>query len=142
VLGICRGAQALNVARGGTLHQHLAEVTDGSVEHRQTLPGRVPTHSVGLEPGSRLARIMGATSAQVNSFHHQAAQRIGTRLHAVAWAPDGVVEGLESDGPAFLMGVQWHAETLVERPEHCALFAALVDAARVYESGEREARAA
>jgi len=142
VLGICRGAQALNVARGGTLHQHLADVTDGSIEHRQRVLGRLPTHRVRLEPGSRLARIMGVTEAEVNSFHHQAAERVGAHLRAVAWSPDGVIEGLETDGPGFLLGVQWHAETLIERPEHCALFAALVEAARAYEAAGEEAQAA
>jgi putative glutamine amidotransferase len=142
VLGICRGAQALNVARGGTLHQHLADVTDGSIEHRQTLPGRVPTHTVRIEHGSRLAATMGVTETTVNSFHHQAADRLGTGLHAVAWSPDGVVEGLESDGASFLLGVQWHAETLVDRPEHGELFAALVAASLAYESAEPAVRAA
>jgi putative glutamine amidotransferase len=89
VLGICRGVQTLNVARGGTLHQHL----EG---HRQTEAGRVTTHSVRIEPGSRLARVMGVTEAEVNSFHHQAADRLGHGLRAVAWAPDGLVEGLEA----------------------------------------------
>jgi putative glutamine amidotransferase len=142
VLGICRGAQALNVARGGTLHQHLADVTDGTIEHRQTLPGRVPTHPVRIAPGSRLAGIMGVTEAEVNSFHHQAAQRLGTGLRAVAWAPDGVVEGLESVREPFLLGVQWHAETLVERPEQHRVFEALVAAARSYETEAPEVAAA
>ena len=97
VLGICRGVQTLNVARGGTLHQHL----EG---HRQTEAGRVTTHSVRIEPGSRLARVMGVTEADVNSFHHQAADRLGQGLRAVAWAPDGLVEGLESDGDCPLSG--------------------------------------
>ena len=64
VLGICRGCQTLNVARGGTLHQHLPDVTDGSVEHRQTASGRMPTHAVRIEPDSRLAEIVGATELQ------------------------------------------------------------------------------
>lgn len=134
VLGICRGAQALNVARGGTLHQHLTEVTDGSVEHRQTVPGRIPTHAVSVLAGSRLARIAGGESLEVNSFHHQAAERLGRGLRAVAWASDGVVEGIECAGPALFLGVQWHAETLVDRPEHVALFTTLVEEARGYEA--------
>ena len=60
ILGICRGLQALNVARGGTLHQHLPDVTDGSIDHRQTEPGHVATHDVRIAPGSRLAGILGA----------------------------------------------------------------------------------
>jgi putative glutamine amidotransferase len=142
VLGICRGCQALNVARGGTLHQHLADVTDGSIEHRQGARGRIPTHSVRIEPRSRLARIMGVSEAEVNSFHHQSAARLGTHLNAVAWSPDGVVEGIESTGPYLFLGVQWHAESLVERPEHLALFRSLVDEAGRYGAGDLTVRAA
>lgn len=142
VLGICRGCQALNVARGGTLHQHLADVTDGSIEHRQGARGRVPTHSVRIEPRSRLARTMGVSEAEVNSFHHQSAARLGKRLKAVAWSPDRVVEGIESSGPYLYLGVQWHAESLVERPEHLALFRSLVDEAGRYGAGDLTVRAA
>jgi len=126
LLGVCRGAQTLNVARGGTLIQHLPDVTDGSVDHRQSAPGRRPSHAVTVAPDSRLAAILGGATAQVNSFHHQAADRLGTGLRAVAWAPDGVVEAIEGEGPGLLLGVQWHAETLIEQPEQLALFETLV----------------
>jgi putative glutamine amidotransferase len=131
ILGICRGCQALNVARGGSLHQHLPAVADGSVEHRQTASGSTVTHGVTVEPGSRLARVLDAEALSVNSFHHQAVERLGEGLRAVAWAADGTIEGIEDEGERFVLGVQWHAETLdeVERPQG-RLFAALVDAAR------------
>jgi putative glutamine amidotransferase len=128
VLGICRGAQALNVARGGTLHQHVPDVTDGGIGHRQTEPGRVTTHTVVVERGTRLASITGAGELAVNTFHHQAVDRPGRGLRVVARSPDGLIEAIESDGPLYL-GVQWHAEALVERPEHLGLFETLVDAA-------------
>jgi putative glutamine amidotransferase len=135
IFGICRGAQALNVARGGTLHQHLPAVTDHSIDHRQTAPGWEETHQVRVDPGSRLAAILGTDAPWVNSFHHQAVDRLGRGLRAVAWAPDGTVEGIEdtADG-RLVLGVQWHAETL-DRPgqPHPRLFEALVVAA----SGER-----
>jgi putative glutamine amidotransferase len=139
VLGICRGQQALNVARGGTLHQHLADVVDGTIDHRQGEPGTVPTHAVEVLAGSRLAGILGGGAAvQVNSFHHQAVDRLGTGLRAVAWAPDGVVEGIESTGTALYLGVQWHAEGLVDDPAHLRLFERLVlDAAAWTESPAR-----
>ena len=129
VLGICRGCQALNVARGGTLHQHLPDVTDGSITHRQTESGRQTTHTVAVADGSRLAAIVGAGELDVNSFHHQAVAELGRDLRAVAWAPDGVIEGIEGDGEALYLGVQWHVETLVDRPRHAALSYALVAAA-------------
>jgi putative glutamine amidotransferase len=130
ILGICRGCQTLNVARGGTLHQHLPDVTDGTVDHRQTASGRMPTHRVRIESGSRLAEIVGAEELEVNSFHHQAVDRLGRGLRAVAWSPDGVVEAIEEPGVGLLLGVQWHAETLVEGPAHARLFEALVTASR------------
>jgi putative glutamine amidotransferase len=142
VLAVCRGMQALNVARGGTLHQHLGDLTDGSIEHRQAARGRVTTHTVGIEGSSRLARIMGVTEAEVNSFHHQSADRLGKGLRAVAWSPDGVVEGIEDDGDGMFLGVQWHAESLVERREHLALFRALVEEAEGYGSREPAVQAA
>jgi putative glutamine amidotransferase len=129
ILGICRGCQVLNVARGGTLHQHLPDVTDGSIGHRQSEPGATPTHAADVAPGSLLAEILGETHAQVNSFHHQAADRLGRGLRAVAWSPDGVIEAIEDPDAPFVLGVQWHAETLVERPEQARLFEALVRAA-------------
>jgi putative glutamine amidotransferase len=129
ILGICRGAQALNVARGGSLHQHLPAVTDHSVDHRQTAPGWVETHPVRVQPGSRLASVLHIDDLRVNSFHHQAVDRLGSDLVAVAWAPDGTVEGIEDPGERFVLGVQWHAETLDRGPLHPRLFEALVDAA-------------
>jgi len=134
IFGICRGAQALNVARGGTLHQHLPAITDHTVEHRQTQPGWEETHLVRVDPSSRLAEILGTGEAWVNSFHHQAVDRLGRGLRAVAWAPDGTVEGIEDDaGERLVLGVQWHAETLDRHGPHPRLFEALVAAAH----GER-----
>jgi putative glutamine amidotransferase len=123
LLGICRGAQALNVARGGTLRQHV----EG---HRQTELATVPTQSVSVSADSLLATITGAGEAlEVNSFHHQAVDVPGAGLRVVARAPDGTAEAVEDRARPFLLAVQWHAETLTERPEHGALFAALVQAA-------------
>jgi putative glutamine amidotransferase len=118
ILGVCRGAQALNVAAGGTLHQHL----EG---HRQTEAGTLPTHVVEVAPHTRLAAIVGAGTLAVNSFHHQAVATLGDGLRVVARAQDGTIEAVE--GAGFTLGVQWHAEAL---PAHLPLFAALVAAAR------------
>ena len=117
ILAICRGAQALNVACGGTLHQHIPG-------HRQTELASEPTHEVEIETRSRLHRIMRTQTAAVNSFHHQAVDQVGEGLRVVARASDGTIEGIEGDG--FTVGVQWHAETLVA---HSNLFEALVTAA-------------
>jgi putative glutamine amidotransferase len=123
MLGICRGAQALNVARGGTLHQHVAG-------HRQTELAGTPTQRVAVAPDSLLAAVTGAgETLAINSFHHQAVDLLGAGLRVVARAPDGTVEAVEDPARPFVLGVQWHAETLTARAEHGALFAALVEAA-------------
>jgi putative glutamine amidotransferase len=126
ILGICRGAQTLNVAAGGTLHQHLPDVVGDAISHRQTVDGHVPTHPVAVLPGSRLAVALGATHLSVNSFHHQAVDRLGDGLRACAWAPDGTIEAIEDPEQAFVVAVQWHAETLRGVPGHPALFEELV----------------
>jgi putative glutamine amidotransferase len=122
MLCICRGMQALNVARGGTLVQDLPD-------HRQTEPGRRPVHGVRIEPDSLLARAVHATEIRVNSFHHQAVDDLGHRLRPVAWSEDGLVEGLEATDRDWVVGVQWHAEGLVDSAEQHALFDAFVTAA-------------
>jgi putative glutamine amidotransferase len=121
LLGVCRGAQALNVALGGTLHQHVDA-------HRQSEPGTARTETVEVGAGTRLARLVGAGALEVNSFHHQAVDVLGAGLRISARAQDGTVEAIEGDA-GFLLGVQWHAETLAEDPVQLALFEALVQAA-------------
>jgi len=122
LLGVCRGAQTLNVARGGTLHQHLPD-------HRQPEPATQTTHTVTIRAGSRLARVAGRGALAVNSFHHQAVDRLGTGLRACAHSPDGTIEAIEGLGGRFLLAVQWHAEGLTSEPRHRALFEGLVEAA-------------
>ena len=128
VLAICRGMQVMNVARGGTLHQHLPDLELG-VDHRRTAPGETATHDVDLTPGTRLAEVMGGTRFAVNSFHHQALDQLGGGVRAVGHAGDGTAEAVQVDSGGLAIGVQWHAELLVDRPEHLALFEALVRAA-------------
>jgi putative glutamine amidotransferase len=131
ILAICRGAQALNVARRGTLFQHLPE-SGGSVDHRPGDYGPEVAHSVEIEVDSLLAEALGATRLAVPSYHHQAADELGRELRAVAWSPDGVVEGIEAINRPFVIGVQWHAET--EKPENARLFRTFVKAAERHDS--------
>ena len=122
ILGICRGAQALNVARGGTLHQHVPG-------HRQTERATATTHTVHVEESTQLGALVGMRPLRVNSFHHEAVEKLGRGLRAVAHAADGIIEAIEAPGAGFVLGVQWHAEGLVDVPRHRALFEALVVAA-------------
>jgi putative glutamine amidotransferase len=126
LLGICRGLQVLNVARGGTLHQHLPDLAE-EIGHRQS-PTEGTTHDVVLSPDSRLAKLLGSSRLEVNSYHHQGIDELGEGLRVVGHAPDGVAEAVEGASNGFVFGVQWHAEALIERPEQLALFEGLVRA--------------
>lgn len=139
ILAICRGLQALNVSRGGTLFQHLPEDVGGAIQHRQKAPGRVATHHVRLEADSLVAEALGEPEAEVNSFHHQAIRGLGRDLRAVAWAPDGVIEAIEASDRPFTVGVQWHAESLVGREDHQRLFQRFVAAAHEWSLAGRAA---
>jgi len=128
LLAICRGMQALNVARGGSLHQHLP--SEGGIVHRQSESADMETHEVRIDPTSRIAAIVGGESIRVNSFHHQAIDELGEGLRAVAWAPDGVIEAVEAvERDEFLIGVQWHAECLAAIDGQLSLFQAFIAAA-------------
>jgi putative glutamine amidotransferase len=105
-LGICRGQQVINVALGGSLVQHM----DG---HAPDGPRGFLAHGYRVAPDSRLAAVLGTTEALVNSHHHQAVKALGDGLQAVAWAPDGTIEGLESRRHPWLLAVQFHPEDLV-----------------------------
>ena len=122
LLGICRGMQALNVSRGGTLHQHI----DG---HLQTHAMYEPAHDTEIVRGSLLGWLTDRDGLAVNSFHHQALDRIGAGLEVAARAPDGTVEALWDPAARFTLGVQWHPEFLTHRADQASLLSGLVDAA-------------
>jgi gamma-glutamyl-gamma-aminobutyrate hydrolase PuuD len=130
VLGICRGLQLLNVARGGTLHQHLADLGPaGNADHTPP-PATFGRHPVRVGAGSLLAGILGTDGPlPVATAHHQAIGRLGSGLTATAWAPDGIIEAVELDGGdhhPFVLAVQWHPEA----GDDPRLFQALVAAVR------------
>jgi putative glutamine amidotransferase len=129
-LGICRGIQLLNVARGGTLVQHLPDVIGSSRYHLGHAEFAV--NDADVDEGSRLADVLGAGTLAVKSYHHQAVDRVGTGLVVTARSDDGVVQGLELPDVPFGVAVQWHPEE--DAAEDARLFAALVDAARAYAS--------
>ena len=133
MFAICRGLQVLNVALGGTLHQHAPDVFGDRVQHSQSDARHLATHDVKLQTeGTRLGALFGASELRVNSFHHQAVHRLGRELRDVAWAPDNVIEAVEhADRRRFVVAVQWHPEELVGHDRAArALFTAVVEAAR------------
>jgi putative glutamine amidotransferase len=125
-LGICRGVQLLNVAFGGTLIQHLPD-RDGHIEHRNE--AKRALHGLRVEPGSRLAEAVGQLQAEGLSHHHQGLDRLGEGFRPVAWAQDGLVEGIERD-QGWTVGVLWHPEsTAAADPVQHRLLAAFVEVA-------------
>jgi putative glutamine amidotransferase len=129
LLAICRGFQELNVALGGSLHQHL-HALPGRLDHRE--PQDVardaeyaPAHSIVIAPDGVLAGLSGLQQAMVNSLHHQGVDRLAPGLKAEAHAPDGQIEGVSLPGArAFVLGVQWHPEwAFAQDPLSRAIFA-------------------
>ena len=132
-LAICRGIQILNVALGGTLVQDLPSERPDASPHDGTWERSHRVHRVEVVAGSRLAAALGAAVLPVNSLHHQAVDTAAAGLRVVATAPDGVIEGLESDrSDWWMVGVQWHPEELTDGPDAWdrALFGAFAAAVR------------
>jgi putative glutamine amidotransferase len=131
LLGICRGLQVINVALGGTLHQHLPDLV-GHDGHSPEVAG-YGTHKVSVAAGSQLSAVLGRTDAAVPTHHHQAIDQLGTGLVATAWTDDGVIEAVEfaateagSAAGRFMLAVQWHPEA----GDNLSLFTSLIEAAR------------
>jgi putative glutamine amidotransferase len=127
VLAICRGLQLVNVARGGTLHQHLPEAL--GTERYRIGGGVFATNEVQVDDGTRIARLVGAGPLSVHSYHHQGIDRLGDGLVATARTDDGLVQAFEGDGEGYVVGVQWHPE---ENREDRRLFAGLVAEASAF----------
>lgn len=127
-LGICRGLQVLNVALGGTLHQHLPDVVGSE---RYSLGGGVfADNEVFVEPSTRVSGLLGEGETIVGkSYHHQAIDELGSNLYVSARSDDGTVQAVEVEGVPFGIGVQWHPE---HTPGDLRLFAGLIEAAREY----------
>jgi gamma-glutamyl-gamma-aminobutyrate hydrolase PuuD len=125
-LAICRGIQVLNVARGGTLFQHIADAPGVPPHGQPGVAGGARQHQVTLDGDSLLADVMDTTRVTASCHHHQAVDQLGDGLRVVGRAADGIVEALELDG-AFMLAVQWHPEdTAADDPAQQRLFDAVV----------------
>ena len=136
VLCLCRGFQELNVAFGGTLHQHVQEI-EGRLDHREDRHANLdtqygPAHEVRVAEGGLLSRLVGLKSFKVNSLHAQGIDRLAPPLHADAIAPDGTIEAVSMSGAkSFLLGLQWHPEwRWRENDVSRAIFAGFAEALR------------
>jgi putative glutamine amidotransferase len=126
VLGICRGAQILNVFLGGTLHGDIYAAFNDLPRQRALLPLK----RIDILPGTRLHDIIGLSRCRVNSIHHQSVNHLAAGLKVAAVDRHGIVQGLDAEVGTFIVGVQWHPEFLVFNRPQQRLFRALVDAAR------------
>jgi putative glutamine amidotransferase len=130
ILGICRGAQVMNVALGGTLYTHIPDQLKGALDH--DYPGdlrRVLVHPVNVDETTRSAEIFGETLLNVNSLHHQGLMDIAPGLRATGYSPDGLVEVVEIPDHPYAVSVQWHPEWLTDQIPMQRLFKSFVDAA-------------
>lgn len=133
LLGICRGIQLLNVAAGGALYQDINSQAKDPLKHYQEAPRWFPSHEVKLDLATRTGKIHGVKTLRVNSFHHQAVSRVAPGFIVTAWAPDGIIEGIERPDDPFTIGVQWHPEGMWEKDARfLALFTALVEAGQTF----------
>ena len=136
LLAVCRGIQVVNVAAGGTVHQDLTTQLPGAIKHdyfptRDRYSRDLLVHDVEVREDSKLRTLLGAPVVKVNSMHHQGIKELAAGLRPTAFAPDGLIEGVESPNGNFLVGVQWHPEALVEKdPRMQRLFSAFIDATR------------
>ncbi|MFY4776962.1 gamma-glutamyl-gamma-aminobutyrate hydrolase family protein [Metabacillus sp. RGM 3146] len=132
LLAICRGAQLLNVALGGTLIQDIGSEIKGSLEHKQIKPRPEPSHKVKLLEGSRLYEILDGPDIEVNSMHHQTIGKLGEGMKAVGTAPDSISEAFEVTDPDWkVLAVQWHPEEMASADERMRrLFEAFIEDCR------------
>lgn len=131
LLGICRGSQVINIARGGNLRQNITPLR----EHTKPRAMLLPLQPVRVQPRSRVARTLGRDFLGANRLHSQAIDHLGEGLQAVALDRDGFIQAIESTtGHPWQVGVQWHPEYLLYHPAHRRLFAGLIAAARRYRS--------
>jgi putative glutamine amidotransferase len=131
VLGICGGMQLLNVVLGGTLVQDILREVQNAKDHEQKHDRAQPHHPVDIRDGTMLAESLGKGQVMVNSTHHQAVKKLGDKVVASAIAPDGVVEGIESQAHGFAVGVQWHPELMLDTvPLHLGLYKTFIGKAK------------
>jgi putative glutamine amidotransferase len=129
ILGICGGEQLINVGLKGSLIQHIPDAVMNSLEHEQKIEKHLANHVVNILPNTLLHKIIGRTTVEVNSTHHQAVKVLGNNLEVCATAPDGIIEAIEATNCKFCIGVQWHPEYRSREHDH-KLFGAFIDACR------------
>jgi putative glutamine amidotransferase len=136
ILGICRGAQVINVVVGGTVCQDISSEVEKPLKHMQQAPRWYPTHTIRAVKGSKFEKIIGSEPVKVNSYHHQIVGKLGKNIIASAYAPDGAIEAIElQDDTRFVLGVQYHPEGMCKTDAKAkAIFDHFINAANGYNS--------
>jgi putative glutamine amidotransferase len=136
LLGICGGAQAINVALGGSLYQDIATQLPNATRHEQGVKRDKGGHPILIHSGTHLRQIVQRQTLKVNTTHHQAVRKVGKGLVVNATAEDGLIEGLESSNHRFVLGVQWHPEILARKdPSQRRIFSSFISAAKRFHHG-------
>jgi putative glutamine amidotransferase len=136
LLGICGGAQAINVALGGSLYQDIATQLPGADKHERGAKRDKGGHRITIYSGTQLRQILQKQTLKVNTTHHQAVRNVGKGLVVNATASDGLIEGLESSSHSFVLGVQWHPEALTSKqPSQLKIFLSFIFAAERFRRG-------
>lgn len=130
ILGICGGMQLINVAKGGTLIQHIPDIVANCLAHEQPNPRTEPGHDIQIYENTLLDRLINSDKIQVNSAHHQAIKDVASGFRINAMASDGVIEGIEDTTHPFCLGVQWHPEYHVSEADQ-KIFAGFIEKARL-----------
>ncbi len=129
-MGICRGAQVLNVAAGGTLYQDLEQEGNFGHHFMGVYPMNRPVHKVRVKAGSGVFGIFGKEILETNSFHHQGVKEVAEGFEITASSEEGVVEAIEKKDGSFVVGIQWHPEMMYDSGEQQAIFRAFVKASQ------------
>ncbi len=131
LFGVCRGMQIMNIAASGGIYQDIEVQTGTTLKHSQQAPRPYATHSIAVLPGSQLEKLWRTSKIAVNSLHHQAVSFLGKGFHACARSADGLTEAMEMPEKDFVLGVQWHPESMHTKEQE-ALFSHFVQAASRY----------
>lgn len=131
LFGVCRGMQIMNIAAGGGIYQDIEVQTGTTLKHSQQAPRPYATHSITIIPGSQLEKLWRTSKIAVNSLHHQAVSFLGKDFHVCARSADGLTEAMEMPEKDFVLGVQWHPESMHTKEQE-ALFSHFVQAASRY----------
>lgn len=130
ILGICKGCQLINIALGGTVYQDLYQENITKIKHNQEAPRWYPTHHINLVEDSHLQKIIKKKRSQVNSIHHQAINKPAPGFRVAARADDGVIEAIEKNGNHFVIGIQWHPETMSGSRDSLLVFDKFIKSSR------------